>query len=332
MAREMGKQELLVQVARLYYEYDLNQNDISKKVNLSRSYVSKLLTEARESGIVKIKIIDPIQEETALERSVREHFHLQKAIIVPDGQKMEQRYKVFSAAADYLESIIDDEDILGYVWGETIYECASIMRQMDGLGGVTTVQMCGGVTNTSQRVFVSEISQLFSRKLNSFGYELPFPAVTSMKSVKNSIENEPSLRKIYELAEKANIMLMTTGGWHDRTTLIRSGYLTDDEIRHLNEKGAVGDIAAHFIDAKGNVCDPDLDERTVSVPLDTIKNCPIRIGVVAGTDKAKSTLGALRGGIFSVLITHESMIEEIQKLDPSVRSARNKDKYSGKDS
>ena len=47
----MQELELLFKVAQLYYEQGLTQNEIAKKLYISRSNISRLLTQAREAGI-----------------------------------------------------------------------------------------------------------------------------------------------------------------------------------------------------------------------------------------------------------------------------------------
>ena len=48
--------ERLTQVARMYYEQNMNQSEIAKAIGVSRPLVSVLLAEARECGIVTITI------------------------------------------------------------------------------------------------------------------------------------------------------------------------------------------------------------------------------------------------------------------------------------
>ena len=55
-------ESLLVHVAQLYYQQNLNQSEISKIVGLSRPTVSRMLEEAREVGIVEIIVHDPIRK------------------------------------------------------------------------------------------------------------------------------------------------------------------------------------------------------------------------------------------------------------------------------
>ena len=50
------KIERMVNVARLYYEQNMTQNEIAKMLGISRPLVSILLTEARACGVVTITI------------------------------------------------------------------------------------------------------------------------------------------------------------------------------------------------------------------------------------------------------------------------------------
>ena len=65
---------LLADVAEMYYLEEKNQAEIAKTIGVTRSMVSRMLTEARESGIVEIRIQRPLQSdpelESALEREI----------------------------------------------------------------------------------------------------------------------------------------------------------------------------------------------------------------------------------------------------------------------
>src|SRR4051794_34608358 len=47
---------LMIQVAKRYYELDMTMGDLAKELGLTRWQASRLLTDARESGIVRIEI------------------------------------------------------------------------------------------------------------------------------------------------------------------------------------------------------------------------------------------------------------------------------------
>src|SRR5437764_14650346 len=76
----------LVKVAQLYYEDDLNQEEISARLQLSRTKVARLLQEARRIGIVQIRVVAPHRTSLALERRLERVFGLHQAANVEAGE------------------------------------------------------------------------------------------------------------------------------------------------------------------------------------------------------------------------------------------------------
>ena len=70
---------LVVRAARLYHEQGRSQTEVAKELGLSRSNVSRILSQARERGIVEITIHDPDgppRRDEALEAALRATFSL----------------------------------------------------------------------------------------------------------------------------------------------------------------------------------------------------------------------------------------------------------------
>ena len=70
-------------IATLYYKDKLSQQEIAKKLNISRPWVSKLLTRAEELGIVKIEIESPILGNTQLEQQLCDSLNMQVLSTIP---------------------------------------------------------------------------------------------------------------------------------------------------------------------------------------------------------------------------------------------------------
>lgn len=62
---------LLADVAEMYYLEQKNQAEIAKTIGVTRSMISRMLTEARESGIVEIRIQRPLQSDPELESALK---------------------------------------------------------------------------------------------------------------------------------------------------------------------------------------------------------------------------------------------------------------------
>lgn len=58
VSMDKEKQQLSVEVARLYYQSDYSQQEIANKLNISRPTISRLLKYAKEKGFVQIHIAD----------------------------------------------------------------------------------------------------------------------------------------------------------------------------------------------------------------------------------------------------------------------------------
>lgn len=313
--RDFEKTRMLTTIARLYYEHNYSQQMIADKLKLSRPYVSKLINEARERKIVEIKINDPYTVETQLEGEIRERFNLQRAIVVPKAANNDNiGERIANAAARFLDSIIRDGDIIGVGWGSTMYECSQRIISRSDLKNITVVQICGGISKIEKNIYAAEIPKNISEAYRGIPYILPLPAVVDSKALKDAILTDKNIKNIFEIAEKSNIIMSTVGAFGYNEALARAGYINENEVTGLLSRGAVGDICTRIIDINGKVCDAELDQRTISIELDKLREKEYRIGITFGINKLKCTYGALKGGYFNVLITDEDIAASIIKL------------------
>lgn len=303
------KTELLVKVAKLYYEREFSQDMVAKELNLSRPYISKLLNEAKESGIVRIEVVDPMNLGSPLEKKFLDMFGLDRAIIIPVERGGNALADIGREASRYLSGIIEDGDVVGVSWGETVYHCSMAMQKRNDLEDVTVVQLCGGVSNLSKNIYASEVVRNMADALGGSSYSLPVPAVVDDSTLKKIMLQDGTISQISELGERANIALFTMGAFGDRSALVRAGYLSQKQMQELGQKRAVGDVCCHIINDKGEICDESLDARTIVTPLEQIKAKRHRIGVAAGYSKVDCICASLKGGLLTALVTTEETAE-----------------------
>jgi deoxyribonucleoside regulator len=308
------KISLMVNVAKLYYENDFSQNMIAKKLNLSRPYVSKILNEAKEKGLVTITINDPDEHESNLEMEIRDKFGLVKVIVVPNNDESDMPRKVALSAARYLNSIIKSSDIIGVAWGTTIYELALNIVPRSDVKNIKVVQLCGGISNIAKNIYASEILKKISEAYQGSPYILPLPAIFENKKTKDMIIQDKNISHIMNLGKKANISIFTMGSFSEDSALARANYISSEEVERLKEMGAVGDIFSRIITIDGKICDKLLDERTIAIDIDEIKNKEYNIGIASGHSKVKAIYGALAGGYCNVLVTDEKTALEVLEL------------------
>lgn len=77
---ESDKLTKAIEAAKMYYLFDYNQNEIAKKLGVSRPTVSRLLQQAKSEGIVQIKIIDSTIDVKELSAQLEQTFKLKKQL------------------------------------------------------------------------------------------------------------------------------------------------------------------------------------------------------------------------------------------------------------
>lgn len=310
---EQNKDRLSIDVAKLYYKSDYSQQQIANKLNLSRPTVSRLLQYAKEKGFVQINIADPIEDNSSLEEALCEKYNLDvvKIAYAPLNTTNEIKKSISMKAADYLHEIAKDGDIIGVCWGTTIYNMALNLKHK-ALKGVQIVQLKGGISHSQSNTYAYEVVELFSEAFSTVGRYLPLPVMFDTVQIKELIEKDKHIKKILDLGRQANIAVFTVGTVKNDALLFRLGYI-DKKDRDIIQNRAVGDICSRFFDAQGNICDKELDERTVGIKLEELKAKEKRILVAGSQRKITAIKAALKGEFANILVTDQYTAEELLK-------------------
>ena len=302
---------LLVEAARLYYQHDFSQQQIADRLGISRPGVSRLLRRAREEGIVRIEIRDPFEKGTRLESSLREKFGLKKVIVVPaDERPASIKKHLGQATVGYLETLINDNMILGVSWGTTMQEVARALKT-NKVKNLVVVQLNGGVSKAAYDTHASEIAQSIGLKYQATPYLLPLPAIVDSATLKSSILSDKNIARTLKLARECDIAVYTIGLFNQDSVLVKADYFDEKEIEALIKKDAIGDICSRIIDKKGQICSKSLDDRTIGIELDDLARKTHAIAVAGGRDKLPAIRAALKGKWFNSLITDEWCAEEL---------------------
>ncbi|MBA7537627.1 Deoxyribonucleoside regulator [subsurface metagenome] len=98
--------------------------------------------------------------------------------------------------------------------------------------------------------------------------------------------------------------------WRHRS-LVQVENLSEDDLRTLEDKKAVGQTCFRFYDIRGNICDENLNERVIGIGLDELKVIDTVVGIATSLDTIEAIVGGLRSGFLDVLISDEKTVEEI---------------------
>ena len=302
----------LVKVSNLYYRDGLTQAQIAKKMGVSRPVISKLLQRAKDEGIVEIFIKDESLHTVNLELEIESRFDLCDVIVVPNkGNSDALTMKAVGlAGAEYLSKNMSDIHSIGVSWGTTV---AQVIKEYpyEQRKGIQVIPLEGGMGVRAVEIHANHLANELSKKLNGFCSYLYAPAIVGTKELKTRLMEMQDIKEVLDAGREVDLALIGIGNPHKESTLMKIGYLKDEDIMKLKELGAVGDIGFRFFDEFGIQIEDSLNDKVIGISLGELKHIKKVIAVTVGEHKVKSVLGALRGGYIDVLITDEKTAEAI---------------------
>ncbi|ORU01125.1 Deoxyribonucleoside regulator DeoR (transcriptional repressor) [Anaerovibrio sp. JC8] len=311
MTRDRDK--LSINVAKLYYRSEYSQQRIAEELGISRPSVSRLLQYAKDRGYVKIQIMDPVEDMSNMEQMLVEKYRLHEVRIASSTINDENEIKKYIGikAAEYLDSIVHDGDMIGVGWGTTLYEMSCSLLPKT-LKGSQIVQLEGGVTHSKWRNYAKDILENFANNYSTIAQYLPLPVVFGSREVKEMVDQDSHIKRVLEMGSHANIAVFSVGTVRPNALFFRLGY-TDQEEQTRIQQTAVGDICSRFFDADGCICNKELDARTVGITLDELRNKEHSIMIGGGEAKVPAIRAALKGHYANVLITDQFTAKELLK-------------------
>ncbi|WP_342001123.1 helix-turn-helix domain-containing protein [Microbacterium sp. LWH7-1.2] len=296
--------------AHLYYVQDRTMDAIARELGTSRSTVSRLLTHARATGIVDIRIRSPFAAPQRLEERLAERFGI-LAQVVPapdDATEVDRLQRVAVAAAHALVDLVQDDMTVGVAWGSTT---AAVSRHLvpKSVHGATFVQLNGsGNTHSTGLLYASEILSRFAAAYDGSAQQFPVPAFFDDPATKDAMWRERSTRRILDMLHTMDLVLFSTGSAGSRVPshVYSGGYLEPAELDQLAEEGVVGDVATVFYRADGSSDGIALNDRATGPSLDLLRGIPRRVCIVSGVSKLASLKGALAARIATDLIVDEA--------------------------
>ena len=300
-----------VQVSKLYYLDGVTQAEIGKKLNLSRPTISRLLQFAREKNIVKISINDPLSNIEDLQHQLKEKYQLKDVIIsTPESNETaEILSSLGKATARYLDKKVKDNDVIGVSWGRTL---VSVARQLipNDRKNVQVIYLKGTVANSTHNNYVVEVTKCFNKCYHTQAQILPLPLIFENKQIKEMVIKDKFINEILDTGKRTSVALFTVETTEQGATLFELGYFNDQQIKTLQEKAA-GGLVSRFIDERGKIVDDQLNDRTVAIALDDLKQARESVLIAGGMNKLKAIKAALAGKYANVLVTDSLVAQHL---------------------
>lgn len=309
MKKVFDDERLALSACEMFYNGNMSQTEICSALNISRPTLSKLLTHAKESGIVKISISSTngrnhFRAEEALEKK----FSLKEVVIVDSVSGTENQHNVCSeVAAQYLDSILWDNCIVGVGMGAVLRNCVQHISPNHKLSSLTFIPLIGGLNSLSLApdIHSNYLCEQLSLKYNGTYYPLFAPARVESARTRNELMNNPDVRSIIDMSQSMDVALLSIGAATESNTLVKGIYFTPPKfsVSFFQENEICGDLCLQCYDRAGQIDRYDFNETVISADIKQFSRVPYSIGIAVGAQKKDAILGAIAGHFINVLIT-----------------------------
>ncbi len=300
--------ELLADIASMYYEEGLTQEEIALRTQFSRSHISRLLSEAQKRGVVSIHVNHPLARNRAMEAQMQQVFGLKEVRICQNRSEPYETMiqRIGGLAARLIAQQVHENITIGLSWGYALTEVVNAFRPVH-LSGARVVQLIGTVGSVDPVTDGPGLVRRFASLLDARAYTLAAPWFIDNKLVRDALLEDRRLRESLAMAEHIDMAIVGIGTINaGLSSIARAGYITPEQARYLASIGIVGDVCGEQFDINGNLMEIPLAGYVFGIDVTLLREVPLVIGVAGGPQKADAILGGLRSGLVNSLVTDES--------------------------
>lgn len=300
--------ELKARAAWHYYVEGLTQEQIAEQLGIGRIKVHRILSAARDEGVVQFRIREEVAQCIRLEKQLVERYGLSRAIVVPSPASAATAPRLIGhAAAAYLAEAINPGDVIALGWGRTLKFAINELNRK-AVARTSVVSLLGGLTH-AQPLNPTESAWDLAEKIHAECYLLPVPVYADLPEQRDAFMAQRSVEDVTQRARRANMALISVGTLSDDSPIASYGFIRTKEFEELRAAGAVGDILCHFVDAEGRTIDHTVNQRVCALPLDELRDMRSVVLVSGGVEKIPALRAALTRIKVATLITDEAAAE-----------------------
>lgn len=305
----------LYQVAEMYYEQNMTQNEIAKKLGIYRTTISRMLKKIREKEIVQIRINYDAFKEVTIGRKLKEKYQLKEVILIPEkkGASSDQNLKAMGqACAKFLDEVVKTDEVIGFSWGTSLAAVAEELNPQRTQDGIMCVPLIGGPDGKLEsRYHANTIVYEIAKKWKGNSKLVDVPAIVQSEALKEALMDTEHFREIQDLWGRLSIAIVGIGSPQISDGPNWLAFYGGSFQGEMEESKVAGDICSNFFDKSGKILDTGLSNRTISVDMNDLHKARYTIGVADSKEKVEAIRAALVSGHLNVLVTTEETASEL---------------------
>ncbi len=293
----------------LYYVAGNTQDEIAKKLGVSRQSAQRLVSLAISEKLIKVRLDHPIANCMEMSERLKEKFHLLSCEVIPsDPGDSASIAGIAQAGAAEMERHLKSNHpkIVAIGTGRVLRACVAELAPMD-CPQHRVVSLLGNMMSDGSASAYNVVIRMADR-VNARHFPMPLPVFARSIDERELLHNQEPVHNILELARQADVTFLGIGNLGDNAPLAIDGFVTRDEMRGLLKAGGIGEITSWAYGRDGVPIEGLTNDRVASAPL-AIGNAKPVYGIAAGEAKVPAILGAMRGRLINGLITNEATAE-----------------------
>jgi len=295
----------LINVAKMYYEENLTQNEIAQRLGVSRPLVSKMLTKARACGIVSITVNDNVMDDTnaVLLQDLCQKFQLDGGLIIRNSGDF---HDIIRQTAIYLAMESQSEYNLGLGWGAPLgYVVKEMANNAFKQSPGTVSPLIGRPPVSNGHYAINDMVKSMAQTLGRRSYSIEEKAFAVSREDKMVAENKSAYMGMLLKWRELDMAVMAVQNYPsspDEATEMRFGDV-------LRRQHAVGSFLSYFYNVHGDVISGEND-FTCRISLADLRHCH-KVYAIGYGAQVNSVMGALHTGLFTHVLLMEKQAREI---------------------
>ncbi len=281
---------LMHTAAKLHYLEGLSQLEISRRMQVSTATVSRLLSHAREEGIVRIQVAD-LDEADEIGGRLCGNLGLREVRVQESGNVAGLASQV---GALLQEAGLREGSIVAVGWGRAVQSV--IAAGLPRIPGAFVVPTTGGMHETASHFQINEFVRSAAEQMQGEPRFLYAPSLASAE-LRSVLTRDPDTADILRLWRRVDAAIVGIGDFQTAESHRAIDFEAKDSRR------VVGDVVRHYFDADGCEVRWRGHENLMAIGREQLRRIPLSIGVATGREKARAIRSAARSGMVNALVT-----------------------------
>ncbi|MDU5108142.1 MULTISPECIES: sugar-binding transcriptional regulator [unclassified Clostridium] len=287
---------------------DLSERIVRSEINFLKSQnlieintPGMTVTEEGQEVVDRLKdFIHEIKGLSDIEENIKSFLGLKDVVIVPGDVKKNKTIlkDLGKATANYLKTIIRDNNIIAITGGNTIKEFVEAVPKMSYLSNILVLPARGGMGRKVE-IQANTLAASLAQKLNGSYKLLHIPENLSLNLL-DTLLKEKEIKEVIDNIHKADILIYGIG---EALVMAEKRDVSSEEYNKLKSLGAVGEAFGCYFNKDSQVVS---ENTSIGININEARKINTHIAVAAGENKVDAIIATMMNNHNAVLVTDEA--------------------------